>query len=226
MFSTICLPKIRFRQGINPFLVQNSNNVTRRRSNPVIKSALVKLNNLQRKILSDNPKFNIKPLLTDEIIIISSPKIKQKNNFQASNNLPKGKSIKNTLEKYFDNSKPENFETAKDENLRQIVEEYEKVTPSTFFQDRVKALYAMKKDALAKIHRGLDLKSRYEKRLVQYGIPQGRDDYDYMLIKNIEKFRIGENVTFPDKLIFDRKCRYMTPDLFELCLEKSKNNLN
>lgn len=186
MFNAIKLPKIKFKQAVNPFLVHNSNNYASRQTIS-LPSAQTKLNNIQRKFLTETPKLKRTQLPADEVNI--NPAVKEKRSSHRSR--LNGKSIKNALEQYFDNTPKTSFEKAKEENLKQLVNEYEKETPSTFFKDRVKAMYAMKKRALAQIQRGLDLKAILEKDIEFSSISAlgwTEPGYKYLLIKDIDKF--------------------------------------
>lgn len=158
MITDKILPKLRFtiRQAVNPNIQQSENKFIDKAE--ILPVAINKKTvNYVRKILNRDVNLHSQPN-TDMLVLSTSTTKAAK--VTKTDNHNRGKNIRNVLENYFDNKSAETIDAeltktneidkvAKEENLKQLVQSYEK--ENLFSSSRKQALKIMAKEGREKL---------------------------------------------------------------------------
>ena len=117
--------RITVRQAVNPYIQRHSNNCFGKAAVPLSTAKLESKVNLPKKLLDKNIKLRNQPT-TDMIVLSHDVKTENALKTKKDNGVTRGKSVKNVLNKYFDNDNIDtDFQKDKKANLKQLVNEFE-----------------------------------------------------------------------------------------------------
>lgn len=118
--------KITVRQAVNPYIQRHSNNCFGIATVPLSTAKLESKVNLPKKLLDKNIKLRNQPT-TDMVVLSHDVKTENTLKTKKDNGVTRGKSVKNVLNKYFDNDNIDtDFQKDKKANLKQLVKEFER----------------------------------------------------------------------------------------------------
>lgn len=156
MFNKVILPKMKFTspQAINPHI--GSNKVAKTFAQTLPNKVEKKQHISARKLLGEKIEIALQPQ-KDEVVISKTPTSQDVQKTKSST-YSKGKTIKNVLANFFDNSKQveiaerQKFQKDKATNLNNIVKEFEQENQkNNLFAQRAEAKKLMMQDAITKL---------------------------------------------------------------------------
>lgn len=142
--------RITVRQAVNPYIQRHSNNCFGIAAVPLSTAQLESKVNLPKKLLDKNIKLRNQPT-TDMVVLSHDVKTENTLKTKKDNGVTRGRSVKNVLNKYFDNDNIDtDFQKDKKANLKQLVKEFEREQYRKYKAPRKKAEKLMNEDAVAK----------------------------------------------------------------------------